>query len=81
MIVGVRLARLFGVMNGMDMMALRDMRMVAGLLMVPGGMMLGSRAVVLGGVLMMLGGFGVMIRSVFRHGNTSGCMIRIGYHN
>jgi hypothetical protein len=54
-------------MDRMDMMAMRHMRMMPGFLMIASFVVLGCRAMVLSGLLMMLGGFLVMIRSVFRH--------------
>ena len=62
------LARLFGVMTSVSGMAMRDMSMVAGLFVISGGMMLGSRAMVFRGVLVMVGRFQVMLFSFFRHG-------------
>lgn len=64
MLVGVKLARLFGMMDCVDVMPLRHVRVMTGLLMVPRGVMLGSRAMMLGGLLMMLGGLQMMIRTV-----------------
>ncbi len=62
------LARLFGVMLGVCMMAMRDMGMVAGLFMISGSVMLGRGAMMFRGVLVMFGGFQVMLFTFFRHG-------------
>ena len=62
------LARLFGVVLGVGMMAMRDMGMVAGFFMISGSVMLGGGAMVFRGMLVMLGGFQVMLFTFFRHG-------------
>lgn len=77
MLVGVMLAGFFGVMNGVDLMAVRYVRVMTGFLMVSRRVMLGSRAVMLGGVFVMFSRFQVMFsgmfrRGMFRHGVTSG---------
>jgi len=56
------------VVSGVRVMAVRDMGMVARLLVVSGSIMLGRGAMVLGGLLMMLGGFPVMLVAFRRHG-------------
>jgi hypothetical protein len=58
--LGVMLARLAGVMGGVRGMAVRRMRMVAGLLVAVGLVVLGRFAMMLGGMLVMLGS-GVMV--------------------
>ena len=75
-VAGVMFAGFFGVMNGVDMMAVRDVRVMAGFLMIAGSVMLGCRAMVLGGFFVVLCGFQMVIRSRFRHGLTSGPMIQ-----
>jgi hypothetical protein len=50
-------ARLFGVMLGVRLMAMRDMGMVAGLFMISGCVMFGGGAMVFRGMLVMVGGF------------------------
>lgn len=67
MLVGVVLARLFGVMFGVDVVAVRHVCVMTGLLMVARGVMLGSRAMMLGGVFMVLCGFQMMLGAVFGH--------------
>ena len=62
------LARLFGVVLGVGMMAMRDMSMVAGFFMISGSVMLGRCAMVFRGVLVMIGGFQMMFFAFFRHG-------------
>jgi hypothetical protein len=70
-VLGVMLAGFFGVMLGVVVVPLRDVRMVAGLFMIAGAVMLGGGAMMFGGVLVMLGGFQMMLRGVFGHGITS----------
>ncbi len=62
------LARLIGVMFGVGVMAVRNMGVMAGLLVISGGVMLGRRAMVLRGMLVMLGSFQVVLCAFFRHG-------------
>jgi hypothetical protein len=62
------LARLFGVMCGVSVMPLRHLRMVTGLVVVTGLVMLGRRFVMRCGVFVVFGSFAVMFRSLFRHG-------------
>ena len=64
MLVGVMLARFFGVMLGVDMVTLCDVRVMPGFLMVPGAVMLGGCAMVFRGVLVMLGSFQMMLGGV-----------------
>ena len=61
------LAGLFGVMLGMHMMAMRDMRVVTGFVMIPRLVMIGSRAMMLRGMFMMLGSFAMVLGSLVRH--------------
>jgi hypothetical protein len=60
-VVSAMLPRLSGVMPGVRAVAMRDMGVVAGLFVVSGGVMLGRHAMVLRGVLVMLGGFQVVL--------------------
>jgi hypothetical protein len=60
-VLGVQLARLFGVMLGMQVMAMRGMRVIGGLGMVARGVMRGGVLVVLGGLGVMLGSGGMML--------------------
>jgi hypothetical protein len=62
------LAGLARVMLGMSVVAMRDVGMVAGFFVIPGSVVLGRRAMMLRGVLVMLGGFQVMFFAFFRHG-------------
>jgi len=62
------LARLFGVILGVRVMAMRDVGMVAGLFMISGGVMFGRGAMMFRGMLVMLGGFQMMFFTFFRHG-------------
>jgi hypothetical protein len=63
----VMLAGLFGVVDRMRVMAMRDVRMVAGGFVAPFLMMLRGLQVVLGRVFQMLGGFPVMFCGFFGH--------------
>jgi hypothetical protein len=62
------LARLFGVMLGVCMMTMRYVGMVARLFVISRGVMLGGGAMVFRGVLVVVGGFQVMLFTFFRHG-------------
>lgn len=66
--VGGVLARLPGMVLGVGMMTMRYMGMVMRLLMIAGGMMLGSSAMVLRGVLVMFSSFQMVLFAFFRHG-------------
>jgi hypothetical protein len=63
--LGVMLARLAGVMGGMSRMAVRRMSVMRGLLGRVSLVMLGSLAVVLGGMLVMFGRGVVMLYDLF----------------
>jgi hypothetical protein len=66
--IGAVFAGLFGVMLSMSAMAMRYVGMVAGLFVVPRGVMLGGGAMVLRGVLVVLRGFQMVLFTFFRHG-------------
>ncbi len=66
-LVAVVLAGFFGVMDCMQVMAVGHVSMVPALFVTAGFMMLGSREMVLRGVPVVLGGFAVVIRNLFRH--------------
>jgi hypothetical protein len=68
-LVGVVLARFFGMVHCVSEVAVRDVRVMPGLFMIAGFMLFRSFAVVLSGVLMMLGCL-MMMRSalVIIHG-------------
>jgi hypothetical protein len=66
--VGGVFARLLSMVLGMDVMTMRDVGMVMRLLMIAGGVMLGSGAMVLRGVLVVFSSFQMMLFSFFRHG-------------
>ena len=53
--------------HGMDVMTVRHMGMVTGCFMIPGFMMFGSGKMVLGGVLVMFGGFPMVFSALFGH--------------
>ena len=59
--------RFFGVMFGVDRVPVRDVRMMAGFLVVAGFVMLGGFVVVPGGMFEMLGGFPVMFGCLLAH--------------
>ena len=60
MMLGVVNARLVRMLVRMQLVAMRDMRMVRRLFMVAGFVMVGRFVVVLGGLFMMLGGLAMM---------------------
>lgn len=67
MVSGV-LAGLFGVMLGVSAVAVRDVGVVACLLVVTGGVMPGSGAMLFRGMLVMISGLQVVLFTFFRHG-------------
>jgi hypothetical protein len=67
-VVRVVLAGFFRVVDGLYMMTLRDVGVVAGFMMVAGAVVLGCRTMVAGGVFVMFCGFYMMFRGGFRHG-------------
>lgn len=67
MVIRGMLARLFGVMLGVRVMAMRYVGMVARLFMISSGVVLRRGAMVFRGVFVMLGGFQVMLFTFFRH--------------
>ncbi len=67
-LLGMMFGRFLRVMRGMGMMSLSYLGVVRCLFMVTGFVMLGSFAVVIGRVLMMIGGFGMVMCSFLRHG-------------
>jgi hypothetical protein len=62
------LAGLFGMMRGVGVMPLRHVRVVTGFVVVAGIVMLRRSFVMCSGMLVVLGCFAVMFRSLFRHG-------------
>jgi hypothetical protein len=68
-IVGVMLARFRCVVHRVAMMAVRNVRVMPGFLVVGLGVMLGCGAMMLRGVFVMFGGFQVMIGDLFGHKN------------
>jgi hypothetical protein len=66
-IVCVMLTGLFGMVSGVNRVAMRHVRMMPGLVMVAGFVMLGGRSVMLCGVLVMFGGFAMVISGFFGH--------------
>ena len=69
-VIGGVLARLIGVMLGVSVVAVRDVGVVVGFLMVSAGVMLGCGAMVFRGMLVMLGGFQMVFFTFFRHGSS-----------
>lgn len=61
--VGVMLGGLLGMMLGMEVMAMGDMRVVTGFMMVPCFVVVGGRAMVPGGVFVVLGSFAMVLRT------------------
>ena len=66
-IVGVMLARFRSVVHRVVVMAVRNVRVMSGFLVVGLGVMLGCGAMMLRGVFVMFGGFQVMIGDFFGH--------------
>jgi hypothetical protein len=64
-LAGVMFARLFGMMRSVNLMALRHVRMVTGLVVIAGFVMLRGRLVMLCGMVVVLSGFAVMFRGLF----------------
>ena len=64
-LVGVVLAGFFGVMNSVHLMTVGHVGVVSGFFVIAGLVVLGSSAMMLRGVIMMLGGFVVMVRNLF----------------
>ena len=64
-LAGMMLARLFGMMRGVNLMALRHVCMVTGLVVIAGFVMIRGRLVMLSGMVVVLGGFAMMFRSLF----------------
>jgi hypothetical protein len=69
------LAGLLAVMRGVDMMSLRYVSVVSGLVVVPRLVMFRRRSVVRSGMFVVFGGFAVMFRGLFRHGLPPGGMV------
>jgi hypothetical protein len=63
-IVGVMLAGFFGVMLGMDLVAVRHVRVMTSQMVLAAFVLLGSRPVMLRGMFVMFSGFAVMFRSL-----------------
>ena len=64
---GVMLAGFFGVVRSVIQMALSDVRMVPGLLVTAGFVVIGGSLVMLCGMLVVLRRFAMMLRGIFRH--------------
>jgi hypothetical protein len=62
----VRLGRLSGVILGVDVVRVGEMRMMVGVYVLAFLMMFGGLAMMLGSLLVMLGGFLVMLGGAFR---------------
>jgi hypothetical protein len=76
-LVGVMLAGFLGMLNRVDVMPVRDMRMVAGALMVTGFVVIGCCSMVASGVFVMLRGLAMMLGAVCGHDKTSGVAIQL----
>jgi hypothetical protein len=68
MVIRGVLARLFGMVLGVRVVAMRDVGMVARLFFIPGCVMLGSGPVVFRGMLVMFSSFQMVVLALFRHG-------------
>ena len=74
-VLPVLLGGVLMVLDGMQMVAVRDLRMMRGLFMIAGLMMLGGFAMMLGRVLMMICGMlVVLVNLVVVHGSLSGLL-------
>ncbi len=69
MFVGVVLAGFFGMLSGVDSVAMRNMRVMTSRFMVAFLVVRGGSLVVLGRFLMMLGGFLMVFRTLMWHAN------------
>jgi hypothetical protein len=67
-LVGVMLTGFFGVVDRMDVMPLRNVRMVPSLLMIPSFMVVGCRSMMTSGVIMVFRGFAMMLSGFFGPG-------------
>ncbi len=61
------LGSLFGVLSGVRVMSLSQMRLMRRLFVIAGLMMLGGFAVMVGSMFVMLGGLRMMMRGFLRH--------------
>jgi len=77
-IVCVVLAGFFGMMSGVNQMAMRHVGVMTGLLGIAGFMMFRGASVVGSGVLVMLGGFTMVFCGLLRHGVPPGRAYRPG---
>ncbi len=72
MVVRQFFGRVFGMLGRVQLVAMSDVRMVAGFLVITGFGVLGRFAMMLGGVVVVLGGFMVMmVNFVLGHGHIS----------
>jgi hypothetical protein len=74
---GVMTTRLGMVFFGVTGMAMGAMRMVRGLLVIAGLVVLGGLAVMFGGMLMMFGGFVMVFHCVFAHRVSPGWVVKV----
>lgn len=70
-LVGVMLTGFFGVVDRMDVMPLRNVRMVPSLLMIPSFMVVGCSSMMTSGVFVVLSSFAMVLSGFFGHGKTS----------
>ena len=68
MLVGVVLTGFFGVVDRMDVVPLRNVRMVPSLLMIPSFMVVGCSSMMTSGVIVVFRGFAMMLSGFFGHG-------------
>jgi hypothetical protein len=73
--INMMLAGFLAVMRGMDVMSLRYVSMVSGLVVIARLVMFCRRSVVRSGMFVVFGSFAVMFRGLFRHGLPPGGMI------
>ena len=70
-LVGVMLAGFFGVVDRMDEMTLRDVRVMAGFVVISSFVVVGGRSMMASSVIVVLRGLAMVLGAFFRHGKTS----------
>jgi hypothetical protein len=71
------LTGLLGMLNRVDVMPVRDVRMVASALMITRFVVIGCCSMVASGVFVMLRGLAMMLGAVCGHAKTSGVVIQL----
>jgi hypothetical protein len=76
--VGVMLAGFFGVMDRMDEMTLRNVRVMAGFVVISGVMVVGGRSMMASSVIVVLRGLAMVLGAFFGHLKNLRCSIDCG---